>query len=742
MANSFIENVNTIANATALATGDIVQDTEAARDEAVLAAEGALESEANALVSENLASEWADKGHNNPVTGIAGIDAAYSAYHWAIEAEVFAGDPIINDLVTSASYVWSSQYVNSLLALKASVTHSHTGTYEPVFAKGTAFNKNFGHTTEDVSRGYHLHDGNDGSAYYETNIGTKNTAFNKNFGTIAGTVSEGSHTHTGDYMPYAVEQTGYNKAFVIDSENPLSTEVPRGNHIHKATGISYDSTGNSVIVSSTVQGAVQTLDSILGTIDIIEKAYGTIALDGASRTITILTQNTPTKVDALTKYAGSFKNILSSSSANLTLDYLDAPDNLIEGRFSANLSVEFPSASSEIALTAYVNGLAVHADWSSDVFKTTSDAGTTGTLSLDGYLTGMSNGDYIELYITNVSGTQDIIVKSLTMVFDGSPEGALIAVGLSVAHNDVTGRDVADQHPISSITGLDAALIAKAETSHTHLVTDITDLDLTVKADKIIPAATGNIATLDGTGNLSDSGTLLNALATVNGASTEVFEVATAVLDTQAPTLAQMNSMASSYVTTTTFDTHEGLPNPHNTTHTDVGAAAASHSHAISDTADLQTTLDGKYDEVGAAVTGQLPAFAAGNTLADSGVVAADILVDGDIGTAVLAPTGDGSGLTGLVTTLEDCTDTNIASPGDNQLLAYNNTTGKWIAVDAPASAVWGAVTGTLANQTDLQAALDAKVEPADYASSTVGGTVKMRIENDTLYITNDGSNA
>ena len=67
--NSFIENVNAIANASSLATGDIVQDTQEARDEAVDAAVAAHNSEINAKDSEELANSWAEKGHNSPVQG-------------------------------------------------------------------------------------------------------------------------------------------------------------------------------------------------------------------------------------------------------------------------------------------------------------------------------------------------------------------------------------------------------------------------------------------------------------------------------------------------------------------------------------------------------------------------------------------------------------------------------------------------------------------------------------------------
>lgn len=42
----------------------------------------------------------------------------------------------------------------------------------------------------------------------------------------------------------------------------------------------------------------------------------------------------------------------------------------------------------------------------------------------------------------------------------------------------------------------------------------------------------------------------------------------------------------------------------------------------------------------------------------------------------------------------------------------------------------------------DLQIGVDSKIGAADYATSTVGGTVKLRRDGDTLYITTDGTDA
>lgn len=89
--------------------------------------------------------------------------------------------------------------------------------------------------------------------------------------------------------------------------------------------------------------------------------------------------------------------------------------------------------------------------------------------------------------------------------------------------------------------------------------------------------------------------------------------------------MAQVGTLSAQYTPLTTFNTHEGTANPHGTTYTDVGAAASTHSHAISEVTSLQTTLDGKYDEVAAAVTNNFPIFGAGGVLVDSGYDTADL---------------------------------------------------------------------------------------------------------------------
>lgn len=70
---------------------------------------------------------------------------------------------------------------------------------------------------------------------------------------------------------------------------------------------------------------------------------------------------------------------------------------------------------------------------------------------------------------------------------------------------------------------------------------------------------------------------------------------------------------------------------------------------------------------------------------------------------------------------LREIADVNISNPKDSDVLKYNAKTNTWINGTGGSSGggtAWGAITGTLSDQTDLQAALDAKVP----TSRTVNG--------------------
>ncbi len=62
-----------------------------------------------------------------------------------------------------------------------------------------------------------------------------------------------------------------------------------------------------------------------------------------------------------------------------------------------------------------------------------------------------------------------------------------------------------------------------ANASHTHLVADITDFDPTTKADKVSGAVAGNLAELDASGNLVDSGITTDSVKGITADTTITF---------------------------------------------------------------------------------------------------------------------------------------------------------------------------------------------------------------------------
>lgn len=68
-----------------------------------------------------------------------------------------------------------------------------------------------------------------------------------------------------------------------------------------------------------------------------------------------------------------------------------------------------------------------------------------------------------------------------------------------------------------------------------------------------------------------------------------------------------------------------------------------------------------------------------------------------------------------------DVDETGIA---DGKTLQYDSGSGEWQMVDFPNSAVWGAITGTLSDQTDLQTALNGKQATGNYITALSGDVV------------------
>jgi hypothetical protein len=69
-----------------------------------------------------------------------------------------SGGSTINDsTTTSTTQTWSANKINTEIGKKSNSNHTHSGVYEPVFTKNSAFNKSFGTSAGTISEGNHTH---------------------------------------------------------------------------------------------------------------------------------------------------------------------------------------------------------------------------------------------------------------------------------------------------------------------------------------------------------------------------------------------------------------------------------------------------------------------------------------------------------------------------------------------------------------------------------------------------------
>ena len=179
----------------------------------------------------------------------------------------------------------------------------------------------------------------------------------------------------------------------------------------------------------------------------------------------------------------------------------------------------------------------------------------------------------------------------------------------------------------------------------------------------------------------------------------------------------------------------------------------------VSNTAKADVTLNTAYNRYKATVSGSTVAWEYEYTLnnssftaaqwaaINSGITSSDVAL---IGTAlqpndnISSLTNDSGYITGITSTdvttalgytpynatnpsgyissasMAALTDASISSPSNGQILVYDGTSAKWKNQNAPATATWGNITGTLSNQTDLQTALNGKQPTITGAASTV----------------------
>ena len=97
-------------------------------------------------------------------------------------------------------------------------------------------------------------------------------------------------------------------------------------------------------------------------------------------------------------------------------------------------------------------------------------------------------------------------------------------------------------------------------------------------------------------------------------------------------------------------------------------------------------------------------------------------LASSDITTALGFTPYDSTNPNGYISSaaLSTLTDTSISSPTDGQHLIYDSTSGKWKNQTSTTVIAWGDITGTLANQTDLNTALGNKQDSITGAATSI----------------------
>ncbi len=535
--NSFVEHVNNLSNAASLATGDIVEDTQAARDLALEAALRAMASAQDAEESETLAADWATKGYGLPV-----LVGEYSAYHWAEQAMVNSFNArmlVIKDDTIEDTYTWSSSKIHAQAALKSDITHDHNGIYDPyVSIRQTAYDRPYslaalGGGSSDAGNAFitaredHKHD-----LVYEDlllkadgiTIG-HGTALNKDFGIGTGNVSEGTHIHDGangtpGYEPLlrfggvAGHGTALNKNFVALESDPQAEEVPRGTHVHPAEKITYNLDQYlpfaGIIKSRNVEGALHDLDVVLEQYESYTKTRLNAGLpDGTALTVPYTSPN-ERKITSPNMSSNLLKNAAYSVDG-IEIAYTDILSNsdkpgaegnhLVEGQYDVTATITGQAgAKFTISFATYdgVTWVELPNYQATGISTGTEDL----TLSLSSLITGIYDKNALNRGPGNpykigvlVSSTlaADIVITGMTMSWAGIPEGGVVSASTIVDHNSVTGRGSAAQHPTESIY----------KTGNTGISLDTVLSGLPLKATTI---ADGNIVAQDSNGDLVDTG--------------------------------------------------------------------------------------------------------------------------------------------------------------------------------------------------------------------------------------------
>lgn len=361
-----------------------------------------------------------------------------------------------------------------------------------------------------------------------------------------------------------------------------------------------------------------------------------------------------------------------------------------------------------------------------------------------------SREDFIEI---ETPGGQSYNLK-LGTVIDYNP-----ATG---QHEHLINREYVDSHPMSAITGLVVGMAGKASLVHLHIEADITDLDKYSQAEITALLATKSAVThVHNASAIVYNNTTGMTATEVQAAIDELYAGGANndhdLMDNLAT--ANQHPIAAIIGLQTALNAKSDDGHAHGWTEITSKPSTyppSTHAHPISDVTNLQTTLDGKsntshghpataisYDPAAdtyitgiqlQAALGELDAAITGLKWLPNGGITGDLIikqsgVDGDVAWGQLAT------IDGQVVDIKTKREVNTGVvPGagtlalgelfvniTDQLMWIGDASGDPIALGGGVE--WGAITGTLSDQTDLQAALDAKV---DVGGDTMTGALVL----------------
>lgn len=250
--------------------------------------------------------------------------------------------------------------------------------------------------------------------------------------------------------------------------------------------------------------------------------------------------------------------------------------------------------------------------------------------------------DIGEIASPDLSSKQDVLVSG-TNIKTINNQSVLGSGNLDIAggtndHATAINKTLPDQHPISSITGLQVALDDKAPTGHTHSVSDVSGLQASLdsKASSVHTHAIVDVTGLQTALDSKASTTHSHVISDVTGLQT--------ALDGKASTSVATTSV-NGLMSSTDKTKLNGIATGATVNSPDATLLArANHtgSQAISTVTNLQTTLDGKQATL---VSGTNIKTINGTSVLGSGNIVISGgggggLVDGDYGDVVVSGTG------------------------------------------------------------------------------------------------------